>query len=58
MNLDKYHNLALYLLRIAEMQKDEGRDYSLVDYRLLTTTAAAIEELLMKVKDSRQKQEP
>jgi hypothetical protein len=21
MNLDKYHNLALYLLRIAEMQK-------------------------------------
>lgn len=57
MNLDKYHNLALYLLRIAETQKDEGRDYSLVDYRLLTTTAAAIEELLMKINDCRENKE-
>ncbi|MCR1297342.1 MULTISPECIES: hypothetical protein [Enterobacter cloacae complex] len=54
MNLDKYHKLAVYLLTLAEKQKSEGRDYSIVDHKLLVTTAAAIEELLSKVKDCRE----
>lgn len=54
MNLDKYHNLAAYLLELAEKQKSERRDYSIVDHKLLVTTAAAIEELLSKVKDCRE----
>ncbi|HDR2790997.1 TPA: hypothetical protein QCJ61_005151 [Enterobacter asburiae] len=54
MNLDKYHDLAVYLLRMAEKQKSEGRDYSVIDHKFLVTTAAAIEELLLKLKDCRE----
>lgn len=53
MNLEKYHDLAVYILHLAEVQKKENRDYSIVEYNFLITVAAAIEELIMKVKDCR-----
>ncbi|ELO0990058.1 hypothetical protein RZD54_005529 [Citrobacter freundii] len=51
MNLEKYHELAAYLKHLADIQKSEGRDYSIVDHKLLVTTSAAIEQLLMEIKD-------
>ncbi|HCM9117688.1 hypothetical protein L8P92_04250 [Enterobacter asburiae] len=50
MNLDAYQKLAKHLLRLVEVQKLEGKDYCVVDHKVLCITAAAIEELLAQLK--------
>ncbi|PWV99577.1 hypothetical protein [Mangrovibacter plantisponsor] len=49
MHLNKYQALAIHLREIADETHSMGRDFSIIDTKVLTTSAAAIEELLTKL---------
>ena len=51
-NLNKYHEIAVYLRRLALEAESSGRDYCIADTHALLTASAAMDNLILKLTEA------